>query len=358
MKLAFRGKRISGLLTVVPRHEQSFVEDMKLFNFPEARSRKLMEVMGYDKHRLVEEGVCVSDLAVAGLQHLFDKGALGRDDFDALILVTQTPDYPMPPTSNVIQGRLQLKDDLFCMDINQGCAGFIVGLMQAFLLLEQPAIRKVVLVNADVVSRKTSPKDRNSYPLIGDAASITVVERDDATGTIHTNIKMDGQRREALMIPAGGMRRPHSEQTAVLQDVGDNNLRAQEHLRMDGSAVFNFVQVEVPPMVTGLLDQAGTNVDAVDWFLFHQPNRFMLQKLADKIGIPHEKVPMNVVEKYGNSSGVTIPMAIVENLKDQLSTRSFQVCLAGFGVGLTWGSMLLQLGPLQFCEMLEFDQAN
>ncbi|MFT7774904.1 3-oxoacyl-ACP synthase III family protein [Roseateles sp.] len=354
MKLTFKGKRISGLLTVVPRHEQSFVEDMKQFNFPEARSRKLMEVMGYDKHRLVADGVCVSDLAVAGLQHLFDKGALGRDDFDALILVTQTPDHPMPPTSNVIQGRLQLKDDLFCLDINQGCAGFVVGLMQAFLLLEQPAIRKVVLVNADVVSRKTSPKDRNSYPLIGDAASITVVERGDSAGAIHANIKMDGTRREALMIPAGGMRLPHSEQTAVLEDVGDNNLRAQDHLRMDGSAVFNFVQVEVPPMVTSLLEQAGIDADAVDWFLFHQPNRFMLQKLADKIGIPHDKVPMNVVEKYGNSSGVTIPMAIVENLKNELVARSFQVCLAGFGVGLTWGSMLMRLGELQFCEMLEY----
>lgn len=354
MKLTFQGKRISGLLAIVPRHEQSFVEDMKLFNFPEARSRKLMEVMGYDKHRLVEDGVCVSDLAVAGLQHLFDKGVLGRDDFDALILVTQTPDYHMPPTSNVIQGRLQLKEDLFCMDINQGCAGFLVGLMQAFLLLEQPAIRKVVLVNADVISRKTSPKDRNSYPLIGDAASITVVERDGSAGAVHANIKMDGTRREALMIPAGGMRLPHSEQTAMLEDVGDNNLRAQDHLRMDGSAVFNFVQVEIPPMIQGLLEQAGSSADAVDWFLFHQPNRFMLQKLAEKIGIPNDKVPMNVVEKYGNSSGVTIPMAIVENLKDELPARSFQVCLAGFGVGLTWGSMLMRLGNLQFCEMLEY----
>jgi len=353
MNLTFQGKRISGLLAVVPLHEQSFVEDMKQFNFPEARSRKLMEVMGYDKHRLVNEGVCVSDLAVAGLQHLFDAGKLERNDFDALILVTQTPDYHMPPTSNVVQGRLQLKDDLFCVDINQGCAGFLVGLMQAFLLLEQAAIRKVVLINADVISRKTSPRDRNSYPLIGDAASVTVVERDPSAGIIHANIKMDGERRDALMIPAGGMRLPHSQQTAALEDVGDNNLRAQDHLRMDGSAVFNFVQVEVPPMVEGLLAQAEASIEDVDWFLFHQPNRFMLQKLADKIGIPHEKMPMNVVEKYGNSSGVTIPMAIAENLRESLRQQSFTVCLAGFGVGLTWGSMLMRLGMLDFCDLLE-----
>jgi 3-oxoacyl-[acyl-carrier-protein] synthase-3 len=354
MKLTFQGKRVSGLITIVPVHEQSFVDDMKQFNFPEVRSRKLMEVMGYDKHRLVTEGVCVSDLAVAGLQHLFDAGKLARDDFDALILVTQTPDYHMPPTSNVIQGRLHLKEDLLCLDINQGCAGFVVGLMQAFLLLDQPAIRKVVLINADVVSRRTSLKDRNSYPLIGDAASIAVVEHDASGGIIHANIKMDGARREALMIPAGGMRLPHSEQTALLEDVGDNNMRAKDHLRMDGSAVFNFVQVEIPPMINGLLAQAVTSIDNIDWFLFHQPNRFMLQKLADKIGIPHAKMPMNVVEKYGNSSGVTIPMAIVENLRENLLLQqSVTACLAGFGVGLTWGSMLMRLGPLDFCEMLE-----
>jgi 3-oxoacyl-[acyl-carrier-protein] synthase-3 len=341
------------VLTVVPRREQSFVDDMKAFDFPEARSRKLMEVMGYDRHRLVEPDVCVSDLAVFGLEYLFQKGLLDRDGFDALILVTQTPDYLMPPTSNVIQGRLNLKEDLLCLDINQGCAGFVVGLIQAFSLLEQVSIRRVVLINADVISRKTSSRDRNSYPLVGDAAAITIVEKDPAGGIVHASVKMDGTRREALMIPAGGLRLPHSPETAVLRDVGDHNLRAQDHLRMEGSEVFNFVQKEVPPMISALIDQAGVSLEEIDWYLFHQPNRFMLQKLADKIGIPHAKLPMNIVERYGNSSGVTIPMVIVENLKELLQ-RNTLVCLAGFGVGLTWGSMLMNLGHLQFCDMLDY----
>src|SRR5256714_40893 len=175
MNFTFRRKRISGLLTVLPANERSFVAEMKNFNFPEARSLKLMEVMGYNKRRLVEPGVCVSDLAVFGLQQLLNRGLLQRDDIDALLLVTQTADNFMPPTSNIIQGRLGLKQDTFCLDINQACAGFVIGLMQAFMLLEQESIRKVVLVNADVLSRKASPKDRNIYPLIGDAASITVI---------------------------------------------------------------------------------------------------------------------------------------------------------------------------------------
>jgi 3-oxoacyl-[acyl-carrier-protein] synthase-3 len=354
VNFTFRGKRISGLLAVVPRREGSFVEEMENFNFPRNRSLKLAEVMGYDKHRLVEPGVCVSDLAVFALERLFERGLVNPADIDALVLVTQTPDHLMPPTSSIIQGRLNLKHDMLCMDINQGCAGYIVGLMQAFMLLEQEAIRKVVLVNADVMSRRTSPRDRNSYPLIGDAASITIVERDGREPVIHANLKMDGTRNEALMIPAGGMRMPSAPATALFDDVGDANFRAKDHLRMDGSAVFNFVQVEVPPMIESLLAAAGETMGSVDWFVFHQPNRFMLQKLADKMKIAHAKMPSNVVEHFGNSSGVTIPVAIAFNLGDRVLAEHFRICLAGFGVGLTWGSMLLRFGGLNFCDLIEY----
>jgi 3-oxoacyl-[acyl-carrier-protein] synthase-3 len=354
MNFTFRRKRITGILTVVPAREQSFVEDMKNFNFPEARSLKLKEVMGYDKHRIVEPGVCVSDLAVFALNHLFTSDLLRPDEIDALVLVTQSPDYFMPPTSNVIQGRLNLKPDLLCLDINQGCAGFVIGLMQAFFLLEQECIRKVVVINADVLSRKTSPKDRNSYPLIGDAAAVTVVESGAADSVIHANLKMDGSRNNVLMIPAGGFRLPSSPATAVLEDVGDNNLRAKDHLHMEGSTVFNFVQVEVPRMIEDLLKYAGAAMDEVDYFFCHQPNRFMLQKLADKMQVPYPKMPSNVVERFGNSSGVTIPITITSNLTDRLMHEQFRVCLAGFGVGLTWSSMLLELGKVKFSELIEY----
>jgi len=354
VNFTYQHKRISGILSVVPANEKTFLEEMRNYNFPEARSRKLMEVMGYGKHRLVEPGVCVSDLAVFGLQQLFDRGLLVPDEFDALILVTQSPDHFMPTTSSIIQGRLNLKHDLFCMDINQGCAGFLIGLMQAFMLLEQESIRKVILINADVLSRKVSPQDRNSYPLAGDAASITLVERDFNAPIIHSNLKMDGTRNEALIIPAGGFRKPSSPETAVMEDVGDNNFRAQDHLRMDGSSVFNFVQVEVPPLIESLLSTAGTTTEMIDYFICHQPNRFMLQKLADKMKIPHAKMPMNIVENFGNSSGVTIPMALCFNLANELKQRHYQCCLAGFGVGLTWSSMLMQLGHLNFCEIIDY----
>jgi 3-oxoacyl-[acyl-carrier-protein] synthase-3 len=354
MNFIFRRKRISGVLVVVPANERSFDEEMKNFNFPEERSLKLKKVMGFDKHRIVLPGVCVSDLAVFGLQHLFERGWLKPDDVDALFLVTQTPDHFMPATSSLVQGRLGLKQDMLCLDINQACAGFVIGLMQAFLLLEQESVKKVVLINADVLSRKASPKDRNIYPLIGDACSITVVERDPQDSVIYGNLKSDGSRAQALTIPAGGLRLPSTPETAVLEDVGDNNLRAKDHVFMDGSAIFNFVQTEVPPLIESLLVRAGASIDSVDYFLCHQPNRFMLEKLADKMNVPHVKMPNNVVEHFGNSSGVSIPTVIAFNLGERLLKENLHVCLAGFGGGLTWSAMLLDLGNLNFNTIIEY----
>lgn len=353
MNFVFRNKRITGVLVVLPANERRFVEDMKSFEFPEKKALKLKAVMGYDRHRIVPDGTCVSDLSVFGLKYLFEKGLLARDGFDALILVTQSPDHFMPPTSNVIQGRLGLKSDLLCLDINQGCAGFLIGLMQAFMLLDQEAVRKVVLVNGDVLSRRVCVKDKNSYPLIGDGASIVTVESDPRQPPIYANLKMDGTGSDALRIPAGGFRMPSTSETAVITDVGDNNFRSQDDLWMDGTTVFNFVQKEVPPMIDELLQLAGVDDENVDYYLFHQPNKFMLQKLADKMKVSRDKMPSNIVENFGNSSGATIPTNIAFNLGHQLKDTACTVCLAGFGVGLTWSSMLLKLGNLDFCGIVE-----
>jgi 3-oxoacyl-[acyl-carrier-protein] synthase-3 len=123
---------------------------------------------------------------------------------------------------------------------------------------------------------------------------------------------------------------------------------------MDGTAIFNFVQVEVPPLIEALLARAGASMADVDYFLCHQPNRFMLQKLADKMKVPYAKMPNNVVEHFGNSGGATIPTAITFNLAKQLKNGHCRACLAGFGGGLTWAAMLMRLGPLAFCEMIDY----
>jgi 3-oxoacyl-[acyl-carrier-protein] synthase-3 len=350
----FTGKKIAGIHVVLPKRTLSFIDDMVACGFPRERSQKLAEIMGYDKHRVVDDGTCVSDLAVAGIEFLFSQNLLAPDEFDALLVLTQSPDHFMPPTANIIQGRLKLKHDLFCMDIAQGCAAWLVGLIQAFLMLEQPAIRKVLLVAGDVISRKVCTRDRNSFPLIGDGIGIALVEKDPDAADIFANLKMDGANGHALTIPAGGFRTPSSYLTSIELPAEDQNYRSADQLVMDGTAVFNFVQRTVPDMIQQLLLHANCPEPSVDYYLFHQPNRFMLQKLAAKMKIHPSRMPNNVVEHFGNSSGATIPTNIALNLDRQLAGQSLKVCFAGFGAGLTWSSMLMQLGPLHFCSIQEF----
>lgn len=354
MNLKFINKKITGILSVLPANEVLFEDEMENYNFSHAKSMKLKLAMGFNKRRVVLPGVTSSDLCIKGLDYLFNSGKLKKDDIDALILVTQSPDYIMPPTSNIIQGHFGLKHDMICLDINQGCAGYIVGLNQAFMMLEQPAINKVVLLNADVLSPKVSKKDRNSNPLIGDGASITIIEKTTEKTEIFSNIKMNGEGALVLNIPAGGAKMPTTPETGVLVEDAGGNFRSKDHLVMKGDEVFNFVQTEVPPMIGSLMEFSNTNIQDVDFFMFHQPNRFMLQKLADKIGVSREKMPSNVVENFGNSSGVTIPTVITFNLGAELQNKNFTICMSGFGVGLTWASMVLQLGNLNFCEIIEY----
>ena len=354
MQLAYRNKRITGVLTVIPKNCKTFDEEMKNYQADKKRSRRLKLVMGYDRHHFVEPGVCASDLAVFGVETLLHEGKLRKEEIDAIVMVTQSPDYFMPTTGAVIHGRLGLDSHVYCVDISQGCTGYLTGLMEAFSLLDQPQTRKVLLINVDVLSHKVSKEDRNSYPLIGDAASVTVVERTEEETRIDGEIRMDGSRHDALMIPAGGFRQPSTPETAVLHEDSEGNRRSLDNLVMKGADVFNFVQTEMPPLLASLFARLGVKKEEIDWFLFHQPNKFMVEKLAQAIDVPLEKMPSNIVTYFGNASGVTIPTNICYNVGEKLLGHTYKVCLAGFGVGLTWGAMVLELGQLDFCEMVEF----
>ena len=355
MNFKFCGKKISGICVILPEKCETFEENISNYNFSEKQSLKLKKIMGYGTHRVADVSCCVSDLSKYGLEYLIKKDIIKKKEIDALVLITQSPDYFMPPTSNVIQGLLNLKEDMICYDINQGCAGYIIGLIQSFMLLEQEEINKVVLINADILSHKVSRKDRNSYPLIGDAASITIIENNKENNSeIFANIKMDGTRSDALMIPAGGFRLKSSSETAILEEDNNGNFRAKDHLVMKGDIVFNFVQTAVPTLIDSLISFSGIEKNDVDYYMFHQPNKFMLQKLADKMKVSQEKMPNNIVENFGNASGASIPTAITFNLGEKLLKSKYKICLSGFGSGLTWASMLLNIGKLNICEMIEY----
>jgi len=354
LQLTFQNKRITGVLSVLPKRDVTFEEEMENYNFSPAKSMKLKLAMGYNKHHIVDEGTNVSDMCVHGINHLLDAGFLKKEDVSALILVTQSPEHFMPATSSIIHGKLEFGTDVLCMDINQGCAGFVIGLIQAYMLLEQPSIQKVVLMNADVLSRKVSKRDRNSNPLTGDAACITIVERSSETCTINAVVNMDGRGAYVLQIPAGGFKMPSTPETAEMIEDENGNFRSLDNLVMKGDEVFNFVQTEVPPMIEELLEMSGKKPEDIDWYLFHQPNKFMINKLADKIGVPREKMPANIVENFGNASGATIPTNISFNLGDKAIINTYNVCFAGFGVGLTWVAIEQPFGKLNFNQIIYY----
>ena len=162
MRLSFQGKKISGILTVVPKNEINFEDEIDNYNFTKKQCMKLKLVMGYDKKRIAPYGVCSSDLCEYGMNYLFDNNLLKREEIDALIMVTQSPDYFMPATSNILHGKLGLKEDIICFDISQGCCGFLIGLIQAFMLLDQPEIKKVALFQTRQKFR-TSVRRRSKY---------------------------------------------------------------------------------------------------------------------------------------------------------------------------------------------------
>ena len=354
MKLSFKNKRISGILSVLPENEVKFIDEIGNYNFTEKQSIKLGKIMGYGTQRIVDSKTTVSDLCVFGMNYLFDNNLLDKDTIGAVVLCTQSPDYFLPATSNVISGRLGLGQDVISMDINQGCAGFEVGLMQAFMLLNTGSIDKVVLLNADVLSQKVSIKDRNSRPLIGDGATITIIENSSDDAEIDMFIKMDGTSALSLQIPAGGFRLPSTSETAELKEDASGNLRSLDDLVMKGDEVFNFVQTKVPEMIQEMFDTLKIDKSYFDYYLFHQPNKFMLKKLADKMKIPYEQMPNNISQKYGNGSSITVPLNVCENIGEQALKNSYNVCFGGFGVGLTWSIIKFKLERLSFCKIINY----
>lgn len=355
MKMTFQGKKVTSILGILPGQVGYFDDEASNYTFPVSQTLRLKRVMGFDKHRVSKESTTVSDFAVHGLNFMFDNGWIQREEIGALIVVTLCPDFFVPHISNIVQGKCGLSHETVCLDIAQGCCGYIVGLMEAFLFLEHIKDKKVVLVNGDVLLHKISKQDRNEYPVMGDAAAISIIENDKSNGKIWLDLRMDGGRGDVLKIPAGGFRMPSTPETARMKDSGDGNVRSLDQMYMDGTEVFNFTMREVPPLIRDIYEEAGGDMAATDYFLFHQPNRFMLKKLSQKLDIPEDKIPMNLVENIGNPSGASIPLVTAFNLRDEFLEKAYQCCLVGFGSGVACGAILMDFGGFEHCEFLESD---
>lgn len=351
------------MLSILPENEYRFEDEAADPN--NAKARRLKSIIGYGTRRRAKGTTTISDMLLFGLRKLISEERLTKEEIGAVVVVTLCPDYFLPQISSIIHGELELDRDVYCVDIPQACAGYITGLIESFQLLERlPVDKKVVLCTGEIFCRKSrddEPKfEEPSFG--GDIANITIVENtpsdqtektDDAAGEqIICRIYNDGSQRNALIIKDGGYRHPMGEEQLAIQT---SNIPCLG-VTMEGSGVFNFVQKEVPPMIHEIAERSGHDLNDFDHFLFHQPNKFMLQKLATALQIPYDKLPMDITEKLGNSDSGTIPAVMTSDVAESLTQGADKLCcLSGFGGGLTWGAIVMHIGGLRFCENVVSD---
>lgn len=353
MKSTISGVKIRGVCATVPSNVARFEDELKHFPFPEKTSRRLGKVMGFKEHRLSDPKTTPCDLASYTLDYLF-KEKLDKKSLSAIVVVAQQADHPVPGNSKVIHGQAALPNDVHCVDLYENCIGFIAGLYSACSMIAGGGLDEVAVITTNAGGCYGNIKDRNTYPLIGDAAGVTIVSRsDNPEDKISFMFNHDGSRRDALLTPAGGMRMPYSEDTAkVVQDEA-GNYRSLNNMHMDGTAVFQFVMEEVPPLIDSICAYSEVALEDIQYHITHQPNRFMLEKLADLMGVPRDILFNNVVENFGNSSPSTIPVNIAFNLAERLLKENLLVCFSGFGAGLSLGAAICWLGNLDFCDLIE-----
>lgn len=353
MITTFHGKQITGMLAAVPETEYDF--DQETAHFANLQTRRLKRIMGFGKRRAAKATTSTGDMCRFVMQQLLDQNLINVQDVGAIIVCGLTPDYFVPHNSNILHGEFGFASDVVCVDIPQGCCGFMMGMMEAAMLLEHMPRKKALIFTGDVLNRQ-NPTEKISAPSFGgDACTVTVMENNAEATDIYFCMNNDGADREALIMHAGAWKMPRSPETAILRDTGDGQMKPYDALWMNGSMVFNFMQKEVPPMVEQLCEYAGVTKEDLDVFFFHQPNKFMLQKLAQRMKVPASKMPMNIVGTFGNSSGSTIPVDICYNYGEKLKKKMVKCCLAGFGAGLTWSGAILDLGHLDFCQIVVSD---
>ena len=341
------GVHISGVTSVVPSGIKRIEEETSLFGKDSARINRLKKDIGMNKRHITVKDECASDLCEHAAKFLLSK--LGYDPLtiDCLLLVTQTPDYFIPASSYILHGRLGLTKNCAAFDVNLGCSGYVYGLWLSSMMISSGSCKRVLLLAGDTLSRCVSPYDRGVAALFGDAGSATIIENGSGNHKINFVFHSDGKGYNHLIIPAGAFRNRHSIETARITKRENGNIRSEEHLYMNGAEIFSFSISEVPPLIDEVLTLSGWVKEDVNYFIFHQANKFIVQNIARKLKIPCKKAPYNVFEEYGNQSSVSIPVTICENLFSTIQNKSMKVILTGFGTGLSWAACALELGPME-----------
>lgn len=348
--LEFKNIGIAGMAASVPHN---IIDNYKYTTyFPVEDVKEIVDKIGVKERRFADANTCSSDLCFAAAEKLFADMNIDKNEIDILIFVSQTPDYRMPATSVILQHRLGLPQTTMTLDFNIGCSGFIYGLSVIYAMMQQNSFRKALLLDGETRSRIYSPKDRKTAFLFGDGGVAAIIEKNEKYGKSYFSLNSDGSRESLIKINAGGYRNPSSAETVKEKVVDEfGNIRSEEHGYMNGADVFNFVIREIPKDFKALLDYSKTDINLIDYFLFHQANTYINGYLMKKLKLQPEKVPSSI-EKFGNTSSVSIPITIVSELKNALKTNK-KLLLSGFGVGMTWATAIMNFEDCRISEIVE-----
>jgi len=343
------GIKIGGLAVSVPKSTQSNFD----YPFATEKERQLfVRTVGIETRRVAPVGLTASDLCVESAEKLLIEKRIDRKEIKALIFISQTPDYLIPPTATILQDKLGLPKDCIALDINLGCSGYVYGLFVISSLMKTLNVSKGLLLVGDVSTSRISPTDKSTAPIFSDAGSATILEQANKNERMYFNLANDGSGFETIAIPDGGMRNPINDNSRELITEEEGITRNRMNLRMKGVEVFNFSLREVVPNIKQLLEQLKLSVADVDYFLFHQANLLMNEAIRKKLDIVKEKVPYSLKD-FGNTSCATIPVTMITQLRAQLQNENLKLLLSGFGVGLSWGSVVLNTNKITCLPLLE-----
>lgn len=340
MDKIFTNVKVKGIATALP--EKKLELQSLASEYGEDYVNKVMQVTGIRAVHITEDGQTTSDLCTKAAKKLLDEGLFQPEDIDAIVFVSETPDYIIPNTSSVLQDRLGLRHDALVFDINFGCAGYVYGLFQAHMLISCGYAKNVLLCVGDTLSKTVHPGDKALRMVLGDAGSATLLSYDSDASPATFSFYTDGGRADKLMIPAGGFRHPRvSGVTDVAHEDGDGNMRSSENMYMDGMEVMEFALHEIKGVAQRVYGQYKITPDDVDVFALHQANEMIVKYVARKVKAPKNRVPIGL-ERTGNTSCTSIPLLLSTRFARQ-SEDLHRVFVCGFGTGLTCAAGILDL---------------
>jgi 3-oxoacyl-[acyl-carrier-protein] synthase-3 len=312
--------------------------------FSPSEVRKVVAMAGIQARRLADESICSSDLCLAAANKVLDSLGWEKDSIGALIMVTQSPDYFLPSTSCVLHKELGLTDECAAFDVGLGCSGYPYGLWLASMMLNSGGIKRALVLHGETPARFSDKSDRSVSLLFGDAGSATALEAVDFEKSNDWFFKLhtDGTGYEDMIIEGGGFRDRFPED------------QHKHYVYMNGANVFNFTIKRVPKLIQDTLKISGYSQGDMDYYIFHQSNQFIIKHLMKKLKLPDDKVPMTLKE-FGNPGGPSIPLTITQGGLVRPDDRALKLMLLGYGVGLSWGSALVDLPPDAILEHLELD---